>query len=159
MFATSTLHTGQLGGLAGADAICWQRAAAAGLTGTYKAWLSDASEAPATRFIRNPGRYVRTDGLPIAASWTALVSGPLSVPIDRDEAGRYLAEEREAWTNTTISGAPVETNQNTLCHGWDSASAWSVGRVGETDELSDKWTSSHVDSCDTLWRLYCFQQQ
>src|SRR5262249_21672037 len=36
-FVTSTVHTGQLGGLAGADAICQERASAAGLCGHFVA--------------------------------------------------------------------------------------------------------------------------
>src|SRR5262249_42934796 len=40
VFVTSTTHDGNLGGLDGADAICASLAANAGLSGTYKAWLS-----------------------------------------------------------------------------------------------------------------------
>ncbi|MDQ2654145.1 MAG: DUF1554 domain-containing protein [Chloroflexota bacterium] len=157
-FATSTLHTGNLGGLTGADAICQQRAGVAGLSGTYKAWLSDATGSPAARFTQNPGRYVRTDGLPIAANWTALVSGSLAVPIDRTETGQYVADDREAWSNTATNGTPYSADPNLICGEWSSGSLGLSGRVGETDEVDDDWTSSHSDPCDNAWRLYCFQQ-
>jgi len=41
VFTTSTFHQGNLGGLAGADAICNARAAEASLPGIYMAWLAD----------------------------------------------------------------------------------------------------------------------
>lgn len=43
VFVTSTSYNGNLGGLAGADAKCNTRAAAAGLSGTYKAFLAGSS--------------------------------------------------------------------------------------------------------------------
>ena len=49
VFVTSTVHDGNLGGLVGADAICNSLASAAGLAGTYKAWLSDGSGWPRCR--------------------------------------------------------------------------------------------------------------
>ena len=158
VFTTSTLHTGNLGGLTGADAICQQRAGAAGVSGTFMAWLSTATESPATRFIQNPGRYVRTDGLPVAANWAALVAGSLAVPMDRNETGQYVADDREAWTNTAADGAPYLTDPNQFCGGWGSALSGAGGRVGETDEVDADWTNSHTDPCDNNWRLYCFQQ-
>jgi len=47
VFATSTLQNGNLGGLAGADQICQEHADAAGLLGSFKAWLSDSRPPPA----------------------------------------------------------------------------------------------------------------
>jgi Protein of unknown function (DUF1554) len=52
VFVTSTTHTGNLGGLDGADAICQARAESlnsAAPAGTYKAWLSTAAESAAAR--------------------------------------------------------------------------------------------------------------
>lgn len=158
VFATSTRHRGDLGGLTGADAICQQRAGAAGLSGNYMAWLSTATESPVTRFTRNPGRYVRTDGLPIAANWAALVSGIILTNLDRTETGQFVEDDREAWTNTDENGFPYHTIPNLICSEWSSASSGVSGRVGETDQVDADWTSSHSDGCDYQWRLYCFQQ-
>ncbi len=52
-----------MGGLVGADAACQQRAAVAGLTGTYKAWLADATSSPATRLTHHLGPYQLTTGV------------------------------------------------------------------------------------------------
>jgi hypothetical protein len=54
VFVTSTVHDGNLGGLAGADAICNSLASDAGLPGTYKAWLSDGFNSPSMLWIRIP---------------------------------------------------------------------------------------------------------
>ena len=48
-FVTSQLYNGNMGGLAGADARCQGLADAVGLPGTYRAWLSSATESPSTR--------------------------------------------------------------------------------------------------------------
>ncbi|MFN8679375.1 MAG: DUF1554 domain-containing protein [Thermomicrobiales bacterium] len=157
VFATSTLHNGNLGGLAGADAICQQRAGEARLSGTYLAWLSSTTESPATRFIQNPGRYTRTDGLPIAANWAALVSGTIAVPIDRSETGQLVRSNREVWTNTGTDGLPYFTDPSQTCDDW-MTSGMTKARVGETDEVDGEWTTSHEDTCDFSWRLYCVQQ-
>ena len=52
VFVTSTTHNGNLGGVAGADAICNARAAAAGLPGSYLAWISMADDDPEFRFFQ-----------------------------------------------------------------------------------------------------------
>ena len=88
VFVTSTTHDGNLGGLAGADAICQARAAAAGLPGTYLAWLSDGSASPATRFLtQSAGPYRLVNGTTIADDWADLTSGDLDAPINITETG------------------------------------------------------------------------
>src|SRR6187401_2282495 len=49
---------GLLGGLAGADMKCEARAAAAGLAGTYKAWLSDQTKSATARLTHSTGAYL-----------------------------------------------------------------------------------------------------
>lgn len=158
MFTTSVRYTGLLGGLLGADALCQQRASAAGLSGVYMAWLSTATDSPATRFAQNPGRYVRADGVPVAADWAELVSGVLLTNLDRTETGQFIANDREAWTNTAADGTPYATDRLVTCAGWNASSSEFSSRVGETDQVDEDWTSSHDDPCDNEWRLYCFQQ-
>jgi hypothetical protein len=64
VFVTSTGYPGNLGGLAGADAKCQERATAAGLGGTFKAWLSAAGtgNSAAERLTHATVPYVRVDG-------------------------------------------------------------------------------------------------
>ncbi len=159
IFATSTLHTGNLGGVAGADAICQQRAEAAGLPGTYLAWIADDATSPADRLHHSTGEYLRTDGLRIAANWSALVNGTLTVPIDRTEAGAFVDDDREAWTNVAANGTAAQSDPSLICGNWTSGSGSQSGRIGETDRVDDNWTHSHSDPCNSQWRLYCVQQR
>src|SRR5579862_10016198 len=70
VFATAGVHTGALGGIAGADTICAQEAASAGLAGHYVAWLSTTTVAASSRLVlpgtSTPARgWVRRDGRPV----------------------------------------------------------------------------------------------
>jgi cysteine-rich repeat protein len=72
VFVTSEIYTGNLGGLAGADAKCQSLADAAGLPGNYMAWLSTGASSPSTRFTQSPNPYVLVNGTKVAD-----VVGPL----------------------------------------------------------------------------------
>ncbi len=88
VFVTSTTYkAGDLGGLTGADAKCQARAMAAGLTGTFRAWLSDANGQPATRFSKERGPYLLVTGSIVANNWTGLTSGTLRHAINVTELG------------------------------------------------------------------------
>src|SRR4051794_29230703 len=62
VFLYTTLLSGDFGGLANADGICQVAADDAGLGGTYKAWLSDNTASPSTRFTRAAQPYVLPNG-------------------------------------------------------------------------------------------------
>jgi len=91
IFVTSAVYSGNLGGLAGADSDCQTLAAAANLTGTYKAWLSDGTATAAARLTHSSGTYVLVDGTAVASGWTQLASGALLNPIDKTERGGAAA--------------------------------------------------------------------
>ena len=92
VFATSTLRNGALGGLNGADAICQERAGAGGLPGTYRAWLSDGTGSPSTRFRRSGQGYRLPDAAQtsIATDWTDLTDGKLRHAINVTELGETV---------------------------------------------------------------------
>jgi hypothetical protein len=143
VFVTSQTYSGNLGGLAGADAKCQQLANAAGLTGTFKAWLSDQSgNCPATRFaigfsppgpyhpkpattptIQHP--YVLVNGKTIANGWADLTKGSIATPIQVDERGgtpsSYSCPNPPCkifvWTSTTGAGRPATRPQDPRCQG------------------------------------------
>ncbi len=48
VFVTSTIYSADLGGIVFADAECQARADAAGLSGVFRAWLSDGMDSPLT---------------------------------------------------------------------------------------------------------------
>src|SRR5262245_31188313 len=75
IFVTSKVYVGGLlGGLDGADAKCNERAAAAGLPRTYKAWLSTLTDSPSSRMTHLVGKYTLVDGTLVASGWDDLVS-------------------------------------------------------------------------------------
>ncbi len=87
VFLSSGLYNGNLGGLAGADTKCQGLATAAGLTGTFKAWLSDSYTSAGSRLSHATQAYILADGTHVADNWTALTTQPLLHAIDEDEHG------------------------------------------------------------------------
>src|SRR5438067_367824 len=79
-FATSTVQTGNLGGLDGADMLCTRLAHDAGLDGTYVAWLSVSTTTAFSRVQQAPG-WVAVDGTPIAETASDLASGGILSPL------------------------------------------------------------------------------
>jgi hypothetical protein len=159
VFVTSVTYDGNLGGLAGADANCQALADAAGLGGTYKAWLSDSSTDARDRLTHATVPYVRTDGASIADDWADLVDNPagdpLLNPIDRDENGNAVGNVR-VWTGTTFAGQMLPGD--TICSDWLDGTASFNGRTGRTNRVDLGWTSVLTLGCNTLRALYCFEQ-
>jgi hypothetical protein len=152
---TSTQYGGVLGGLAGADDICQDLATQAGLPGTYKAWLSDSTASPSTRFVRSRGPYRLLDGTTIAANWTALTDGSLAAPIDVTQSGNAVGNSPGVWTHTETNGAARAGANH--CGNW--ASTTGDGDIGtHTPSSNDRWTQDAVAACNTGQHLYCFQQ-
>jgi hypothetical protein len=158
VFLTSTTQPGNLGGLAGADAICQQRAQAATLPGTYKAWLSDSTQSPASRFVQSPGPYRRVDGVTVADNWADLTDGTLDAPITVAETGAVFDNlGLRSWTHTLANGtAGGVLNQN--CLDWTSNANGQNGDEGQVAAISDNWTDFASGSCNNDFHLYCFQQ-
>jgi cysteine-rich repeat protein len=161
-FTTSTTHTGDLGGLAGADAICNMLAQAAGLPGTYMAWLSAGGESPSTRFLQSTVPYVLPDGNKVADDWADLIDGGLDFAVARDETGAASANTavmcggsaRVARTGTTESGTP---GANT-CVDFSSSVANDLGTIGRSASNMADWSNCNEVGCDVLLPFYCFQQ-
>jgi hypothetical protein len=161
VFVTSVaLSADQIGGLEGADGKCQALAERAGVSGTYRAWLSDANRSPATSMSRS-GPYVLVDGRPVASDWSALISGSLDNPIDVTETGAsigigvHVCVGHEVWTNTLADGT---TRDEQDCQGWSSAQG--VSFVGYAKEAGVSWTESPCInvSCASPLPLYCVEQ-
>jgi hypothetical protein len=146
-FVSATLF-GLDGGLSGADAICDSDAMLAGLPGTYRALLGTASEPAAARFDLTGANWVRVDGVPLAASPLAFMSGqvettmldPLGVP-----------------QNTTIAtgGAPL-TPYNGTCTDWTTTTGTHV--VGRSNTTSnDMFFAGSGGLCATPKPVYCLE--
>ena len=171
VFVTDTVYTGGLiGGLAGADMKCEARAAAAGLSGTYKAWLSDSVTSAAARHTHSTGAYLLVDGSMVAANWTELTSGNHQRAIDLDPFGaahvasitcQVIGGVMPVWTATRIDGRSAE-GEPLFCGDWtkiDIGGGIPNGLVGDVRASDIKWTSSNCAlSCTDEAALYCIEQ-
>jgi hypothetical protein len=154
-FVTSTtMNNGNLGGLAGADAICQGLAMTAGLTGTFKAWLSDTGTDAIDRFTSD-GPWVRLDGVKIADNKADLIDGTIFTGLDLDEQNNYIINNA-VWTGTTSSGVVDGSNH---CNSWTDGTAGFNGTMGGTSKAGSAWTFfSGATSCDSTYaRLYCLE--
>ncbi len=155
VFVTSTMYNGNLGGLAGADANCAQRAAAASLggTGQWAAWLSINGQTNAIDRLTNDGPWRMVDGQEIAGSKADLVDGTIQVPLTRTELNQLVPSDADyAWTGTNPLGQAAEHH----CVGWTSGSE-GIGYVGEVSFTSGAWTLNQAATCNTFQRLICFE--
>jgi hypothetical protein len=152
MFVTSTTHTGSLGGLAGADSICQTRASAAGLGGTYRAYLSTPTVNAISRLGSASG-WIRKDGKPVANTTAELASGHLYYPPRITETGVDVGTG-DAWTASTASGQ--FNTQYASCADWTSASTTIFAKTGWAYANSSMFSSISATNCSVAKRLYCF---
>ena len=150
VFATSSKQNGDLGGPSGADGICGDLAVAAGLEGTFKAWVSATGEPAGDRLAHADVPYVRTDGTRVANDWDDLVDGNLDAPISRDEEGKSISGD--VWTGTRANG---NTGDST-CSGFDSTDGFGV--CGSSTATGGNWSDNIQPFCTSALRLYCVEQ-
>jgi hypothetical protein len=150
VFVTSTAHAANFGGLAGGDAICATRAAAAGLAGTFVAWLSDSGTNADTRLGTARG-FVRVDGLPFADQVSDITGNKIWHAIRIDETGAD-AGAAEVWTGTLPNGSESVGGD---CGDWTSTLG--SGLDGSASGGPASWTNRQNVSCNGARRLYCFQ--
>lgn len=153
VFVTSETYTGNLGGLAGADAKCQALADAAGLTGTWRAWLSTATENAKDRVSNR--KYVRTDGALVAINIGDLTDNTIANPINIDESGNQITIDLFVWTGTTSIGV---ASSDARCNDWTSGTPSVMGRRGVSTATTGMWTSVFTTACDVSNRLYCFER-
>jgi len=158
IFVSSSQHSGNLGGIIGADTICKNLANGASppLSGTFVAWLSDSTHNAKDR-ISIGASFKRTDDLPIADDLNDLLNSgtDLNNKINVDESGNDLGNGH-AWTGTDLDGTAHANN----CLDWTSSSSGDDGVKGETHKISGNlWTTHKLDEdCDKSdRRIYCFE--
>jgi hypothetical protein len=107
-FLTSANVTGNLGGIAGADAVCQSAAADANLhqPGSFKALLTSAAlgSSVADRF-QFDGPWYRRDGLIFAHDKAELTGGAVTLPLNVTETGEYTGIA-VALTGARADGTP-----------------------------------------------------
>ena len=161
VFVTSEVFQGgDFGSLDGADAECRALASAAELENaqSFRAWLSDESGAPTTRFLQSRGRYVLLDGREVASNWDDLVDGMLWTTIDVTEVAEQIPGSA-VWSNTGIDGSLAEDPAD--CEDWTSSSGSHEGRQGAFVFNDAGWTDVDMFNpgpCNDVAFLYCFEQ-
>jgi hypothetical protein len=155
VFVTSATYNAALGGYAGADSTCSGVASAAGLGGTWKAWISDSASCPSARFVHASRPYALLDGTVVASGWSALTSGSLANGIARDEAGNLVSGNVEVWTATNPDGTFAGDGCSSFSSSSHSAPFAAGGIAGDS---KGSWTDVYLQFCDRDVRLYCFEQ-
>jgi hypothetical protein len=186
VFVTSGAYNGDLmtagagaSGVEGADNLCNQHAQAAGLPGTYTAWVSVGSEYAKDRISGIGGPYYLPDEVGEFAEKVAddlndilTCEGVfpdiecLDGPINRDENGAIL--DTRVWTGTRENGNAFGIDLSATCQAWTdgvgdgsgctgSSGTGGRGRIGESPHTRTFWTSTNFCGCQNLHHLYCFQ--
>jgi Collagenase NC10 and Endostatin. len=153
VFTTSTTQTAALGGLAGADAICAQRALAAGLAGTYRAWLSTSTVNAIDRLGSASG-WVRPDGKPVLNNVADIAKDKLFYPPRLDEFGNDLGAAPAVITATLPDGTLLAVL--TTCGDFTSAIGGSTTGIGYASACSGMFTAAVNFGCAGQARIYCF---
>lgn len=152
IFVTDTLQNANFGGLTGADALCASQAAAAGLEGEFKAWLSTIATSVSDRLTQSSVPYALVDGTRIADDWNDLVDSSLLAPVNLDASG--LLRGGDVWTGTLPDGVPYANDD---CAGFTSGSE-GIALCGSTASAAGNWTANDTPACSTELRLYCIEQ-
>ncbi len=166
--------TGDLGGLSGADAQCNTYAKAAGLRGTFRAWLSDSQTDAISRVPEGgPWRILDKDGKQGSIAFETKESweGYPKVAITNTEFGKTLSELSTStttsipytWTGTALGGK----GKGCHCNDWTSSANPSrdcpAGEYGgvigsrHASQADEGWTAFGSNPCDAPSALLCFQ--
>lgn len=145
-------------GVFGADLACQNEASAAGLPGSYLAFIAAAGRSAGSRFDPRGPNWYRVDNIALASGPDELVDAgvnwaPLAV-LKLTADGIY--EHVVVWTG---AGSPqtVVTGTTTTCADWTSTTA--TATVGNTWDLSANYFAWATDSsCTGSHALYCLQE-
>ncbi len=142
-------NTGDADGLKGANTVCMQAAAAAGLGGTWVAWLSVTGNDAINR-VADVAPWFLVDGTTKAFDTHAQLGAPANAPVNMSEHGDIVSGP--AWTGTTLQG----TAHSARCGEWKN-NGTSLGAWGDTGNAFD-WSYKDTQYCSKTARLYCFEQ-
>jgi len=183
--SSATSVTGNLGGLAGADALCQSLATAVGFgSKTWRAYVSverDATNGNRPTDARSRignGPWVNVNGVMVASNLTELHARKGDAAVFLDERGQRIPGQ---WTGSpspvqhdilTGSNADGTLMAGLTCNDWTSASTDVAAQVGHSDGLGpngdtsgtlSSWNSAHANqNCSNTaprggaGRIYCF---
>lgn len=158
VFVTSTTMTptelvarGDGSAVVGGERVCAERATAAGLTGTFVPWISDAATHAGDQLAGARG-WVRLDGAPFADSPESLLQQLQTFyPILFDELGND-PEPRFTMSATTGDG---QFSAGYSCTSWTSTTTSVL--VGNASWGTGGWAGSYQGACTVAHPFVCFQ--
>ncbi|MCA9635951.1 MAG: DUF4215 domain-containing protein, partial [Myxococcales bacterium] len=170
-FLTKELFTGDLGGIAGADAKCQEAAKLGGYLPwpgekfTYKAWLAAPGCAPADRFPPADRPYRRVDSNEVASSFADLTDGNLDLWNVCSETHSCLVGEDDlpVWTGVKPDGKNGPDLASSTCNFWTLDGDFFFGKLGNARYRDPRWSmwtdkgSWVAQGCNTPAHLYCIQ--
>lgn len=150
--SSRTYQVGDFGSIGGADTICSNSANLAGLSGGFKAWLSDSSQNARNLILPDEEiPFYRTDNIKIAENSTDLLDGTIQNQINRNEYGTI--NDTSVWTGTDEFGYAVAAQH---CEDWTKSNKKSI--IGNSNEKDSQWTNDLSDAnCGLLRSIYCIQ--
>jgi len=168
VFVTAGAYPGNLSGTASGNAICQKEAENAGLSGTYKAWLStaatgDNSAQSITQITSqsSPGGYIPADGMtPVAPGQVALMTSAVRAGNSYDaqvvSPGSRLTAGDQMRPNSPATATGSE------CGGWTISTSGANGLggayAGATPSTPDALQEDQIVECGPAHYLYCIQQ-
>lgn len=159
IFVTEKTFDGGFGSIFGADTICTQLAAEAGLPGNnWRAWLGNQYISISEHLDHSELPYTIYDSagisFTVANNWNDLLDGNINAPINLNQFGETVGSER-VWTGTKADGSLSSAD----CKNWHGDSKVYFGMNGLTSVTDKKWTeNSDIDQCGFPRHIYCVQQ-
>ena len=138
----------------GADSACqsFSESSASIPPGTYRAWLSTASQSAADRIFSEAANdwvpIKNVAGEVIAANKGRLLDGTID-NLFLDPSG--LPSDGFVWTGTQIDGTVGRHD----CKAWGSSSSYDYGIAGVAGYHNGSWTDYNYPGCNNEMRLYC----
>ncbi|MEC8193380.1 MAG: hypothetical protein VX127_11640, partial [Myxococcota bacterium] len=150
VFVTSEAYSSDFGGPFGADDACTGAAEAAGLSGSWTAFVSGGGATAIGRIADGP--YVRLDGELIAEDRAELAGGSIRVPINVTELGGGYTGFVCTGSSPSGSATGGSTASGGNCAGWTRGCGVCFGNhwyvtVGHTGYTNDDWVDRGWNRC------------
>jgi len=163
LVALNEAHTGNLGGIAGADALCAAQATGAGFKGTYKAFLSGTGRDVKDLITGNAASFIvmNSKGEQLFSSWSQMFtssswsSGKFIYSFDGKKVDENTGAspdwyDAQNWTGSVAAGT-INTSSN--CQSWTSDASIDSGASGELDMY--KLVSGYSQACSQTLAVVC----